>query len=127
MPPRGQESSISWTRIVETSGDFSSLADVELIKFVPSAVSTEYPDLDFEAILVRSKVSPAKSLIVYPHGGPHSAFKSDFSYHDAIFYSLGYSVLFINYRGSAGFGQNSIDSLPGKISDLDVKDCQVSS
>lgn len=45
------------------------------------------------------------SLIAFPHGGPHSAFITSFS-SQSIFYALcGYAVLFINYRGSVGFGQ----------------------
>jgi len=38
--------------------------------------------------------------------------------------SLGYSVLLVNYRGSTGNGQDTIDSLPGKIGQNDVNDCQ---
>ena len=30
-----------------------------------------------------------------------------------------------SYRGSSGYGQDSIDSLPGKIGENDVNDCQV--
>lgn len=124
LPSRGQESNISWTQTVETT-EFSSVADIELIKLKPTVASSTYPDLDFESVFVHSKVTPAKSLIVFPHGGPHSAFTGEFSQHVAIFFSLGYSILLVNYRGSSSFGQNSIDSLPGHISDFDVKDCQV--
>ena len=38
--------------------------------------------------------------------------------------SLGYSVLLVNYRGSTGNGQDTIDSLPGKVGHNDVNDCQ---
>lgn len=31
----------------------------------------------------------------------------------------------VNYRGSLGFGQDNIDSLPGNIGTQDVKDVQV--
>lgn len=37
---------------------------------------------------------------------------------------LGFSVLLVNYRGSTGFGQDSIDTLPGRVGSLDVLDCQ---
>ena len=60
-------------------------------------------------------------------GGPHSAFCSEFSAHVAVFYSLGFSVLLINYRGSSAYGQDSINSLPGKCGTSDVNDCQVKS
>lgn len=130
MPSRGQEATIVWTQVSDKNGANANLADLaesELFMFVPQTVHPNYPELDFEAVLVRSKCDKEglKRLIAFPHGGPHSAFTCDFSHHVAIFYSLGYSVLLINYRGSSGFGQNSIDSLPGHISDYDVKDCQV--
>lgn len=125
MPPRGQESQIKWTQTSGENNELGKLVDVELIKFKPTAVNSAYPDLDFEAVFIRSKVGQNQNLILFPHGGPHSAFTCDFSYHVACFYSLGYSVLLVNYRGSTGFGQNSIESLPGFISDYDVKDCQV--
>lgn len=56
-------------------------------------------------------------LVVFPHGGPHSAYACEFSYHVAVLNKLGYSVLMINYRGSIGYGQNNVDSLPGLIGD----------
>ena len=35
----------------------------------------------------------------------------------------GYAVLHVNYRGSLGFGQDSLESLPGRIGRQDVDDC----
>ena len=35
---------------------------------------------------------------------------------------LGSAVLHVNYRGSTGFGQASVDSLLGNIGDHDVAD-----
>ena len=62
-------------------------------------------------------------LIVVPHGGPHSCIPTLFlpSY---IFLSitLNAAILLVNYRGSSGFGQGSINSLPGHIGDHDVAD-----
>ncbi|WP_196492463.1 alpha/beta hydrolase family protein [Psychrosphaera haliotis] len=45
-------------------------------------------------------------LIVYPHGGPHAR---DYKYFDPqlqYFVSMGYAVLQVNFRGSAGFGND---------------------
>ena len=38
----------------------------------------------------------------------------------------GYNVVLLNYRGSTGFGEASIQSLPGKIGASDVADCLAS-
>ena len=45
-----------------------------------------------------------------------------FSFYEHDVYCL---TLSVNYRGSSGFGQDSIDSLPGNIGTQDVKDVQV--
>lgn len=41
-------------------------------------------------------------LIVYPHGGPHSAIFNDFLFEFNFFVSIGYGVLAVNFRGSTG-------------------------
>lgn len=37
-----------------------------------------------------------------------------------------FSLFLVNYRGSLGYGQDSILSLPGNVGNQDVKDVQVS-
>lgn len=55
-------------------------------------------------------------LIVVPHGGPHSCMTTTYvaSYAFLSLY-LGAAVLHVNFRGSTGFGQDSIDALLGTI------------
>lgn len=62
-------------------------------------------------------------LIIVPHGGPHSCTSTTFNPVYAFLCGQGgYAVLHVNYRGSTGFGQRLLESLPGQVGLLDVKD-----
>lgn len=37
--------------------------------------------------------------------------------------SLGFAIVFVNFRGSTGCGEASVNFLPGRVGDIDVKDC----
>ncbi|KAI3469675.1 hypothetical protein Pfo_026338 [Paulownia fortunei] len=79
----------------------------------------------FEAIYVSSKSKKPDlhdPLIVILHGGPHDVSLSSFSKSSAFLCSLGYSLLSVNYRGSLGFGEEALQSLPGKVGSQDVND-----
>ena len=81
----------------------------------------------FESILLLPSRAPGADgklpLIVVPHGGPHSAFSTSFLASSAFLASeCNAAVLSVNYRGSTGFGQSSVDSLPGNIGTNDVAD-----
>ncbi|XP_023024331.2 acylamino-acid-releasing enzyme [Leptinotarsa decemlineata] len=122
LPEVGSESNISWIDLTHS-------------ETVPGLEHCCYKYLDlkadgdefvaFNAIYLGPKSGNDKSvpLIVWPHGGPHSAFANNLFLESALFLSFGYAVLLINYRGSLGAGQKSVDFLPGKIGTADVQDC----
>lgn len=58
-----------------------------------------------------------------PHGGPHSCYPTSFFTGYAFLVTVGFNVLLVNFRGSTGFGEDSIQSLPGNIGTNDVLDC----
>jgi acylaminoacyl-peptidase len=80
---------------------------------------------DIQSILLLPKKSSGvlPPLIVVPHGGPHSASVTGYLPSYAFLCGHGgYAVLLVNYRGSTGFGQASVASLPKQIGRLDLED-----
>uniref|UniRef100_A0A3B3BME0 Acylamino-acid-releasing enzyme n=1 Tax=Oryzias melastigma TaxID=30732 RepID=A0A3B3BME0_ORYME len=97
------------------------------IKPPPEEDNTHYPGLDFGSVLVKPSRPLCDSripLVVFIHGGPHSQFPAEWNSTTAGLVKLGCAVLVVNYRGSTGFGQDSIQSLIGNVGSQDVKDVQ---
>lgn len=61
--------------------------------------------------------------VLAPHGGPHTAVTLGWYPPYAFLAALGYAVLCPNYRGSTGYGQEALGSLPGRVGRQDVADC----
>lgn len=90
-----------------------------------SGFLTEGATKPFEALFVSSntkKRDACDPLIVVLHGGPHSVSLTTFSKSLAFLASIGNSLLIVNYRGSLGFGEEALQSLPGKVGSQDVND-----
>ncbi|XP_051777320.1 S9 family peptidase isoform X1 [Erpetoichthys calabaricus] len=126
FPPKGGEQSITWVSLQES--DQLPAIEWTVLTFTPPPAeeNQHFPGLDFEALLVKPK-SVEKAgipLIVQPHGGPHSVFVAQWQQNLAVLVRVGFAVLQVNYRGSTGFGQDSIESLIGLIGRQDVKDVQ---
>lgn len=96
---------------------------------------TEGAKQPFEVIFVSSRFSSESEskenafredacnpLIVILHGGPHSTSLTSFSRTQAFLSSMGYNLLYVNYRGSLGFGEEALQSLPGNVGQQDVAD-----
>jgi acylaminoacyl-peptidase len=135
LPADGRETTIKWLKLDAEPLPLTQLSWKVVTVAVPEArVNHKYPSLNYEYILLEprpddkvssSSVSKAPPpLAVCIHGGPHSSFVTNFELYMTGLSLCGYAVLMVNYRGSAGFGQDSIDSLLGHIGNQDLHDVQ---
>ncbi|XP_041046800.1 acylamino-acid-releasing enzyme-like isoform X1 [Carcharodon carcharias] len=126
LPAAGKEQGIAWVALDEAEP--LPEIDWKILTFTPpfEQANPKFPGLQFESILLipghEKEVKPP--LVVIPHGGPNSIFVVSWMLLPVALCKLGYAVLLVNYRGSSGFGQDSIRSLPGNIGSQDVKDVQ---
>ncbi|XP_029575912.1 acylamino-acid-releasing enzyme-like [Salmo trutta] len=126
LPLAGGEGEVSWDHLGE-SCLLGAIVNVLDVSPTPQEENPEYSGLDFGALLVTSNHLPSRTkvpLVVFVHGGPHSQFFAEWNVTTAVLVKLGFAVLMVNYRGSTGFGQDSILSLAGNIGSQDVKDVQ---
>lgn len=126
LPLAGGEGEVSWDPLGESCLR-GAIVNVLDISPTPQEENPEYSGLDFGALLVTSNHLPSRTkvpLVVFVHGGPHSQFFAEWNVTTAVLVKLGFAVLMVNYRGSTGFGQDSILSLAGNIGSQDVKDVQ---
>lgn len=118
----GEEGRIEWVRVTQPS----ELCSPSSLSFSVHSITPPEKDHDYDYILLEPKPKTKKKfpLLVYNHGGPHSAFTEAFSSKLASYCHLGYAILLTNYRGSLGYGEGSIKSLLGKVGVQDVQDIQ---
>uniref|UniRef100_A0AAV2K1M0 Acylamino-acid-releasing enzyme n=1 Tax=Knipowitschia caucasica TaxID=637954 RepID=A0AAV2K1M0_KNICA len=123
LPPSGQN--VSWKTLQSPLSTFDFSWTVMDVRPSPEEDNAKYTSLDFGAILVKpSSFTTKLPLVVFIHGGPHSQFPAEWNITTAGLVQLGLAVLMVNYRGSTGFGQDSILSLIGQIGQQDVQDVQ---
>jgi len=61
-------------------------------------------------------------LVINVHGGPHSMFTSSFFYEFQLMNAAGYVLLYVNPRGSQGYGQEFTNAVRGDYGGGDFKD-----
>uniref|UniRef100_A0AAR2JW53 Acylamino-acid-releasing enzyme n=1 Tax=Pygocentrus nattereri TaxID=42514 RepID=A0AAR2JW53_PYGNA len=127
LPSSGSENEVSWVTL--EAAQTQPEIDWQILSFTPPSDedNSQYPGLDFDAILLKPKQMKEGTklpLIVSPHGGPHSVVVAEWLLSQAVLCKMGFGVLQVNYRGSIGYGQDSILSLPGNVGTQDVKDVQ---
>jgi dipeptidyl aminopeptidase/acylaminoacyl peptidase len=66
--------------------------------------------------------NPPYPTILYIHGGPHSGWGHIFSFDFQMLAGAGYGVLFVNQRGSSGYGEEFANQIIGDWGNLDYRD-----
>jgi len=94
---------------------------------IPEEISyRSFDGVEIHAYLFRpqqaSADNPARA-VVYPHGGPISAYGDEWDGHAQYFVDKGYGWIAPNYRGSTGYGRDFERLLHGHIGVADTKDC----
>lgn len=125
LPSTGE--AVTWRTLQQPLVTFDFHWTILDVSPPPEEDNTHYSGLDFGAVLVKPSHPVRETrtpLVVFIHGGPHSQFPAEWNNTTAGLAKLGFAVLMVNYRGSTGFGQDSILSLIGQIGSQDVKDVQ---
>jgi len=94
-----------------------ALPTVERLSFP----STDGVQVEGWALKPSHGVAPYPAIL-YAHGGPHSGFGHMFSFDFQMLAGAGYAVLFINQRGSTGYGDAFASQIIGDWGNLDYED-----
>jgi len=84
-----------------------------------------FDGLEIHGFLFRPDLADgtAAPAVVYPHGGPTSAYNDSWDGHAQYFVAKGYGWLAINYRGSTGYGIEFEQADHGVWGVADTEDC----
>ncbi|ESN95758.1 hypothetical protein HELRODRAFT_193470 [Helobdella robusta] len=126
LPSAGSESEIAWRRLSQSEQNFVNDIAWTINEIKNTSVTNSKGVVDYEYILLeptaKKKLQP---LIVCNHGGPHSVFLASYNTQLAAYCLLGFSLLLTNYRGSLGYGEDNVESLPGNVGTQDVADIKL--
>jgi dipeptidyl aminopeptidase/acylaminoacyl peptidase len=116
----GQESAKQLTNLNRDVLAGKRLAGVEAFTFISN--DNKY---DVEAFLTKP-VNVTKDskhpLIVMIHGGPHGQQGPAFNFKSQVYAARGWGTLFVNYRGSTGYGQRFADAVFGDQNGNEAQD-----
>ncbi|XP_067936708.1 acylamino-acid-releasing enzyme-like [Watersipora subatra] len=118
----GSDSGIQWKYLA--AGNTLTNISWEVLQHKPLVPHPIYEKLTYESIILRPVNKACQGLVVLPHGGPHSVITMGYHVNFAFLVKIGFTVALVNYRGSTGFGEDSINSLLGYVGDADIKDVQ---
>ncbi|XP_052740121.1 acylamino-acid-releasing enzyme [Bicyclus anynana] len=118
-----RDGGIEWVRVSAPAEVPSSVANAK-VEYMTLKSDAQAPVSSFTAIYFGPDEGKVYPLVVWPHGGPHSAFSNSYSLEAAFFNLIGFACLLINYRGSTGTGDASVFFLPSRIGSADVEDCK---
>lgn len=110
--------------VARTNGETlppDELATAEAMSW-PSAGETAY-GLYYAPHSTRFESPGRPPLVVIVHGGPTSQVRAGWRPEAQFLATRGYAVLFVNYRGSTGYGRNYMLRLRGNWGICDVEDC----
>ncbi|PWA03365.1 hypothetical protein BB558_000474 [Smittium angustum] len=104
-------------KLIEEGIEWSVLEYPERTEFLETILTKPKMKTELQKFFWGDSLPP---LAVYPHGGPHATFVCGINMIPTFLTILGFVVAQVNYTGSLGFGQKSVDSLVGRIGDLEV-------
>ncbi|MCS0791645.1 S9 family peptidase [Cytobacillus firmus] len=107
------------TKVNEEFLNGVELADAEPIQFKSSDNWDLHGWIMKPAHLKEGEKAP---LVLEIHGGPHAMYANSYFHEFQCLAAKGYAVLFINPRGSHGYGQHFVDAVRGDYGGKDYED-----
>ena len=125
---------VAWNRFTSSSEWPAEVSEVNALLESRTLAVEVHPEGgrqqgSFDAVVLRAPEGgpdgeqKSRPVLVVPHGGPHSASPFAWNASLAVLALQGYTLVMPNYRGSLGFGNEALLTLPGKVGEQDVGDC----